>query len=93
VDAALCGPDQGFEDFPLDVLLLPNLQELRLRNDGLSVLPPEIGALKKLSLTSPSPWPHPHQQNHPPWLEAQRMKTHEEFAGSGGLFASRFPRN
>lgn len=42
--------DQGFEDFPMDVLLLPNLQELRLRNDGLSVLPPEIGALKKLRL-------------------------------------------
>ncbi|MEX1133181.1 MAG: leucine-rich repeat domain-containing protein [Flavobacteriales bacterium] len=41
---------QALERFPTEVLLFPNLEELRLRQDGISKLPPEIGQLKRLRL-------------------------------------------
>lgn len=59
LDAALVRPDAvrrldlsnvELTAFPLEILELANLEELRLRNDGLSSLPEEIGELKKLRL-------------------------------------------
>lgn len=41
---------QALERFPTEVLLFPNLEELRLGRDGISELPPEIGQLKHLRL-------------------------------------------
>jgi Leucine-rich repeat (LRR) protein len=41
---------QALERFPAEVLLFPNLEELRLGRDGISELPPGIGQLKRLRL-------------------------------------------
>ena len=41
---------QALQRFPTEVLLFPNLEELRLSRDGISKLPPEIGQLKRLRL-------------------------------------------
>jgi len=41
---------QALERFPTEVLLFPNLEELRLGHDGIRKLPPEIGQLKRLRL-------------------------------------------
>lgn len=41
---------QALERFPTEVLLFPNLEELRLGRDGISELPHEIGLLKRLRL-------------------------------------------
>ncbi len=40
--------DKWLGEFPPDILLLTNLEELRLRNDGIHSLPPGIGRLSKL---------------------------------------------
>jgi Leucine-rich repeat (LRR) protein len=40
--------DKRLEEFPPEILLMTNLEELRLRNDGIRSLPPGIGGLSKL---------------------------------------------
>lgn len=42
--------DKRLEEFPPEILLMTNLEELRLRNDGIRSLPPGIGALGKLRM-------------------------------------------